>query len=109
VQLAPPAPLAFAATSFPTSFSYSLVLTFFRVAARWLCALMLASGFSGQLNRRVISVRARQPAVTPMRELHRTRQTPWEAERRVQTTDGTALAGGISSPARRADASARIS
>jgi hypothetical protein len=35
-----------------------LVLTFFRVAARWLCAFMLASGFSGQLNRRAIAVRA---------------------------------------------------
>jgi hypothetical protein len=58
VQLATPAPLTFAANSFPTNFSYSLVLTFFGVAGRWLCALMLASGFSGQLNRRAIGVRA---------------------------------------------------
>jgi hypothetical protein len=58
VQLAPPAPLTFAASSFPTNFSYSLVLTLFTVAARWLCALMLASGFSGQLNSRAIAVRA---------------------------------------------------
>jgi AraC-like DNA-binding protein len=58
VHCAPPLPLTFAATFFSTSFSYSLVLTFFKVAARWLCALMLASAFSSQLNRQVISVRA---------------------------------------------------